>query len=399
MEWTEWTSTGPNDSCRAVDAAGLPVGWGGVFGVMEKIGGGLAHNSLDELIDKIIETDREHILDSYEISLAGAGTAVSGRSPFALQSRGRAAAVLDEVRRRLQQPAAGEPPLTSRPGGPGATVRARARRVSHPSESLREADLLCQAILSGVVASLPPHPDLGPAVVRLAVTTHRVIMEDLAGTATSYLGYLVERLHRSHADERRRVARELHDLVAHSVALARQNLELFVLYRDRDPGGASARLDSTFRQMHEATDMVRALAQDLRRSGAEDGLRCALMSYVGSFPDGPRIEVRFDGDEAHIPEAIRGELFLVLREGIRNARAHARAGCVRLDVEIGARRVRAGVVDDGVGFDEATVADGTGLASMRERVTLMGGTIVVSSAPGRGAAVCVEVPLVGACDG
>jgi signal transduction histidine kinase len=372
-------------------------GW--VFGDVENTGGGMARNSLDELIDSIIERDKEHILDSYEALLNDSGIPASGGSPFSLQARAQAAAVLDEVHRRLSDPDVDRPcPASALNAAIGRRVRAR--HVLHPSDSLREADLLCEAILSSVVTALPAHPEFGPAVVRLAVTTHRVIMENLAKTATSYLNYLVERLHRSHADERRRVARELHDLVAHSVALALQNVELFVLYRDRAPDRASAQLDAVFRQLREATDVIRSLAQDLRRSGAEDGLRCALEGYLASLPDGgPRIEVCFRGQEADIPNAIRGELFLVLREGVRNARAHAKARSVRVEVEITARRIRAGVIDDGVGFDESSVKDGTGLASMRERVALMGGTIIVSSAPGHGAAVRVDVPLFRAGDG
>jgi signal transduction histidine kinase len=355
----------------------------------------LADNSLDELIDKTIERHREEILDSYQDLLQESGFSTTGTLPAPLLVRAQASAVLDEVRRRLRDPHEAGPP-----GRSGAAIgRTRARYALHPGESLREADLLCRAILSGIVASLPANRELGPAMVHVAVTTHRVIMENLARVATSYLSYLVERLHQSHADERRRVARELHDLVAHSVAVASQNLELFVLYRDRDPERAAARLDGAFQELHEATDMIRSLAQDLRRSGAEEGLRCALLSYVDSIPGGPETRVRFGGDEANIPQAIRGELFLVLREGIRNARTHAHATLIEVEVDITPRRIRAGIVDDGIGFDETSLENGTGLASMRERVALMGGTILVSSAPGHGAIVRIEVPLVEGWDG
>jgi signal transduction histidine kinase len=368
-----------------------------VSGDVEKIHDGLASSSFDDLIDKAIERNREHILDSYEELLASSGTTVNGKYSSPLHVRTQAAAVLDEVRRRLGDPNASNPGPASEPKAP--IRRTSARQASHPSESLREAHLLCHAILSGIVASLPARPELVPAVVRVAVITHRVIMENVAKAAMSYTSYLVERLHQSHADERRRVARELHDLVAHSVALALQNLELFVMYRDRDPERAPARLDGAFRQLREATDVVRSLAQDLRRSGADEGLRYALVAYVDSIPEGPPVEVRFDGDEDNIPEAIRGELFLVLREGVHNARTHAQARSIQVDVEIHPRWIRASVVDDGVGFDETSIEDGTGLESMRERVALMGGTILVSSKPGQGAAIHIEVPMVGMRDG
>jgi signal transduction histidine kinase len=351
---------------------------------------GAGDNSYDKLIDETIERHREEILDSYEGLLASSsGGAVAEKSPLPFRARVRAAVILDEVRRRLRNPSVDEPfwadQLRAASGG------TRGQSTVNPGESLREGELLCRAILSGIATRLPAHAQLVPVVVRVAVTTHRVIMEGVARAPMAYLGYLLERLHHSHADERRRVARELHDVVAHSVVLALQNLELFALHRDRNPQRAAAKLDTALHELHETVDTVRTLARDLHRSGAEEGLQGALRAYVESLPNGPDTQVRFAGDETDLPQAIRAELFLVLREAARNARAHAHATSVRLDVDVTPRRVRASVVDNGIGFDETAATPGAGLASMRERVALMGGALVVSSKPGRGTAVHVEV--------
>jgi signal transduction histidine kinase len=347
-------------------------------------------SSIEDLIGRTIERHREEILDSYEVSLGMSGATLTNESP-SRQVRAQAAAILEEVKRRLQDRHGAGPDRDDELNA--AIGRAYANQALHPSRARRAAELLCHAILSGIASRLPPHPNLGPGLVRTAVATHIVIMEGLTSAAVSYMSFLLERLHRSHADERRRVARELHDLVAHSVALALQNLELFALYRDKDAERAAAKLDGALRELHEASDIVRSLAQDLRRSGADEGLGSALRAYMSSVPQGGEIELCFRGDEAYIPAAIRDELFLVLREGMRNAGAHANAKSIRVDVDIAAHLVRASVVDDGVGFDLPAGEDGAGLASMRERVALLGGTIILSSTPGQGTAVYVEVPL------
>jgi signal transduction histidine kinase len=229
-----------------------------------------------------------------------------------------------------------------------------------------------------------------------AAVVHESIVRRLTVAAGGYATYLLDRLHRSHVDERRRVARELHDIIAHSVAVALQDLELFAVRRAHDGARAEAKLDTAMINLRDTLDMLRAIAQDLRRSAAESGLTTALRSYLDTAPFDQGTVLHVVGDEGRIPPAVRGELFLVLREALRNAHVHAAAGEVRARIEIGTDAVRAVVVDDGRGFDPAAPADrrsGTGLASMRERVALLGGVIDVRSTPGDGTSVSVRVPL------
>jgi signal transduction histidine kinase len=353
------------------------------------------NTSADELIGDIIARNRSEILDEYEKLLAQSAMpsisrpSISRNSPSLL--RAQAEAVLDDLYDWLL---AREQARPERERLGAAIASAGAGPDVHLGELLRAAGVLCEAVLNTIAERVPERPEMTRALLRLAVTLHRVIVDRLAIGALGHLGYVLERLHRSHADERRRVARELHDLVAHSAAVALQNLELYALHREGDPERAAEKLDGAVDALRETLETVRALTHDLRRSGSEEGMQAALNAYLAGAPsaDG-MVEVRFRGDEENVPPAIRGELFLVLREALRNARTHADASHVHVDVDISSRLVRADIVDNGRGFDVGAEADGTGLASMRERVALLGGSIVVSSTPGRGTAVHVEVAL------
>jgi signal transduction histidine kinase len=340
-----------------------------------------ADSTVEWLIGEIITTHRAKILSCYDELLARAHSPlVTGT--LARDLHQQAAAVLAEVCARLtgtDPPPPRYPQSGAKRGGP---------------ELLWAAGALCEAVLTTVAEQLPDRPGLTGGVVRLALLLHQTTAERFAAGALDYLGYLVAALHRSHADERRRVARELHDLVAHSVAVALQNLELYSLSHDTDPDRAGQKLAAAVTALRDSVDLVRALAQDLRRSGAEDGLEAALRAYAATMvPDGTTCQIRVRGEEDRVPPPIRGELFLILREALHNSIRHAAAGRIEVDVAIGPRAVRARVVDDGRGFDVYAAPAGAGLASMRERAALLPGGVEVSSTPGHGAAVHVEVPL------
>lgn len=217
----------------------------------------------------------------------------------------------------------------------------------------------------------------------------------------AYISHLLDRLHRSHLEERRRVARELHDRVAHSIAVVLQELELSAALRPRDADLAERRQSTATAALRDVLDLLRAITQELRLSGAEDGVAAALRGYLRSTGLERRTDLRVTGDEAAVPPAVRGELFLILREALRNAERHADAGRIRVQVTVNGAGVCAEVSDDGRGFAPAAPPHpgaGIGLSAMRERAALLGGTVGVRSEPGNGTTVSVRVPLMRAWD-
>jgi len=130
--------------------------------------------------------------------------------------------------------------------------------------------------------------------------------------------------------------------------------------------------------------------------GIEAGLVAALNHHVSSLPDGCGLRVDVDGPEERVPLARTTEtqLYGIGREALANVVKHARASVAQIRIEADATRVTVEIEDDGCGFDPAMVHAGHfGLESMRSRADEIGADLDISSAPGRGTIVRVELPV------
>jgi signal transduction histidine kinase len=248
------------------------------------------------------------------------------------------------------------------------------------------------------VLSHSPDPSLGERDAHFVRVLARLVAEQME-RERRLLGKARER---ARAYERRMVARELHDRVAHTMGLVHQSLQLYEAYRERDPEAAERKLELAKRMAAEAMEDTRDLSQALRASeGAGEGLELeeALSKLLSEFvPPGMTHWLSVEGDEGAVPDEVREQLYLVLREAVRNAVSHSRAS----KVSVAVRTERGGIVgvveDEGRGFEpkprERTEAGG--LAYMAERASLMGGTCSIESAPGEGTRVQTSFPLDGA---
>ena len=210
------------------------------------------------------------------------------------------------------------------------------------------------------------------------------------------------------AAERERISRELHDRVAHSMAVALQSLELHSALAESAPHRAVEKLELARESIKRAVDQTRSLAAELRHmpeGELEDGLPAALEALVRTYaPDGLQVELAFHpGDEwgwEDIPVQVGAQAYLVMREAVTNAVRHSGCERVRMGLEIRGVEIVGAVEDDGEGFD-LEVAEGTslsgglGLRSMRERAGMLGGSLRVDSAPGAGTKVELRVPIGG----
>ena len=201
---------------------------------------------------------------------------------------------------------------------------------------------------------------------------------------------------RAQAEERRRLSRALHDRVAHDIALVHQSLELHEVFKMKDPESAAAKMQLARRIVKEALESTRDLSMELREPQVRRGLEAALANLLRDLvPPTVESSLSVEGDEALVSPEIRSQLFLILREAIRNAVAHSGAAHVAVEVDIGQERVVGRVEDDGRGFDpdEVRTAGSGGLRAMSERATLVGATFDLFSAPGRGTTIKVYIPL------
>lgn len=197
--------------------------------------------------------------------------------------------------------------------------------------------------------------------------------------------------------ERAALARDLHDTIAHHVSgIAIQAQAGQVLAGSGDVAGAVAALREVESEAALAMVEMRSLV-GLLRGGAQasgGGGLCDLAQLAMRHDDsGPDVTVHIDSAVGDLPPAVSAALYRVAQESITNARRHARrARTVRLEVTAAADRVDLVVRDDGERHPSVMRHDGYGLVGMRERVSLLGGTMTAGAAPGGGWTVCASFP-------
>jgi len=270
----------------------------------------------------------------------------------------------------------------------------RARRGVHPSESLRAASVLFDVALPVLSrASSGRQSRTGTPTAQLL---HHSIMCRVVPAAVGYVDLLLDRVTQSNRDERRRMARELHDRIAHGIGVALQGLELYELDAQRGADTATPRLELTREALIRTLQDVRALAADLRETVVQRRLDTALSDYLAlASPPSLRTTVSAAGDLDGLPEHIKEEVFVVVREALRNVLLHAsQATLLRVTVRRASHQLAVEVRDDGPGFDLArTPGRSLGLTTMRERIELLGGQITIDGGVGRGTSVEISIPL------
>jgi signal transduction histidine kinase len=211
---------------------------------------------------------------------------------------------------------------------------------------------------------------------------------------------LLEQVMAAQEEERRRIARDLHDEIGQSLTSLLVGLRNLGAAPTPEAAGAQA---EDLRAVAAATlDEVRRLARGLRPMALDDlGLPAALERHVADFAQAHGLAVRLDTPglgESRLPEAVETGLYRIVQEALTNVGKHAAACNVRVVVERQPGGVQALVEDDGRGFDadpRQPPGDGLhlGLSGMYERAALLGGTVGVSSRRGGGTRVVVRIPL------
>ena len=208
---------------------------------------------------------------------------------------------------------------------------------------------------------------------------------------------LFHRLISIQEDERRRIARDLHDQLGQQLTALRMNLEVFRLQNQAD-SAVLQQLERTQRLAEDIDRTIDFLTWQLRPEPLEHlGLAAALNQLVRVWSDRFAIEGAFQktGD-ARLPSEIEENLYRIAQEALHNVVKHAEATRTSVLLEIETTRVTMTVEDNGCGFTSADNGDGRdqlGLVSMRERAELVGGKLEIDSSPDHGTTVVVRVPL------
>ncbi len=202
-------------------------------------------------------------------------------------------------------------------------------------------------------------------------------------------------------EERKRIARELHDDTAQGlVALSRQ-LDALLSATGEDPARVQQRLRDLRQLTAQISQDVRRFSQDLRPSTIDDlGLLPTLEALTTRMSQDNHVEAHLEvkGERRRLSPEVELVLFRIAQEALTNVRKHSGATRVSTTVEFGDSVVRVTVADNGRGF---TVPERTGdlvetgklgLTGMFERAHLAGGTVSVHSQPGQGTTVVAEIP-------
>jgi len=198
---------------------------------------------------------------------------------------------------------------------------------------------------------------------------------------------------RAQEEERRRVARDLHDEV--NQALTAILLRLEALSQDSPPERA-AEVTELKRLASQAMDELLNLARQLRPTALDDhGLLPAIEAQLRNFGERTGIEARLDssGDTDGLDEEKQTVVYRVAQEALNNASRHANAQHVEVSLAVAGHGAELRVRDDGVGFDPVSRnGNGLGLEGMAERARLVGGELDVRSSPGSGTELTLRVP-------
>ena len=226
--------------------------------------------------------------------------------------------------------------------------------------------------------------------VNLDITRRKRMEEELSGMSRK----LIE----AQEQERSRIGRELHDDINQKLALLTIGLESL----QQNPSEVSIRAQKLRTQIIAISDDVHALSHDLRSVKLEFlGVVAGMKSWCREFAErqGIQIDLRHDVQKT-LPPEVGLCLFRVLQEALHNAAKHS--GVKRIEVQLreGSGEIHLIVSELGRGFDVATAlrGKGLGLASMRERVRLLNGTITIDSKPLTGTTINVNLPLTSRTD-
>ncbi len=247
--------------------------------------------------------------------------------------------------------------------------------------------LLFATLMAELVDAVGDHPDRARVLAGGAAALHRALQHD---GEPSIEGWRVG------VDDRRELAREVHDWVGSGIGLALLQLDLFAVAASHGEPTAASRVSAARRTLEELQRSTRRLVSDLQDRSWVTGLEVEIREFVARANVlGARTTVVVRGDEETLSPRVRDEVFVVVREALRNAYTHACAEHVTAVVDIGPDAVRASVDDDGVGLGGGTPSTGRGggLAVMRERAEALGGTLAVTATRPRGTRVDLYVEL------
>ena len=219
------------------------------------------------------------------------------------------------------------------------------------------------------------------------------------------LTILSSKILKAHEEERKRIAREIHDGPAQSAACLALKLELC---KKQLQNGAyvplSLELDKLGTDVRSTVKEIRSIIYDLKPSYLDDGLFIALQNHIEAYIDNTGLDVDLNtyGKDTDLQYYIMSTIFRIVQEGLTNISKHAKASKVDVNLNISEALLQLDIKDNGQGFDTTKlekvsheeINSGFGIEGMKERVELINGSIDIISTIGIGTVIKINVPLI-----
>jgi PAS domain S-box-containing protein len=240
------------------------------------------------------------------------------------------------------------------------------------------------------------HGQLQRVVGMIMDVTERKLAEEALSTVS-------KRLIQAQEQERTRIARELHDDINQRLAILQVEISQMREELPSTQDDLREHLERLRIRLSDTSNEIQAISHGLHSSKLEYlGLVPACRGFCKEVAELQKIRIQFEADDVPsiVPEDVSLALFRVLQESLQNAIKYSRAEHFEVRLRGTSSELQLTVRDDGIGFDvgAAVTNRGLGLISMRERVGLVGGTILITSEPMHGTEVKVRIPVVGITD-
>lgn len=218
-----------------------------------------------------------------------------------------------------------------------------------------------------------------------------------------HLSLISRKLLKAHEDERRRIAREIHDGAAQSCSNSSIRLEICKkLFKSNNYDKFEHELDVLGNSIKDTLKEIRTIIYDLKPSYLEDGLISSVKNHIDIFKEttGLNIDFNHSGNDDLVEYYLTSTLYRIIQESLSNINKHAFASKVNISIHITNKNISLIISDNGKGFDinkiekgNKSLQGGFGLEGITERVHLVKGDIILQSEIGNGTKINIEIPL------
>jgi PAS domain S-box-containing protein len=284
---------------------------------------------------------------------------------------------------------------------PLAEIQEQLMRVGHwEGDLIKTAQDGRRIVVAGRWALQWAKRDEAPRVLVInSDITERKRNEESLVLQREQLRALAERLQWVREEDRKQVARDLHDQIGQILTSIKMDMTWMTRHLPESEGEVLARLMESIQSINDGVKAVRTICSGLRPGVLDDlGLAAAIEWQASEFAsrNGVRCQVSVPPVDLHLDGDRATATFRIFQECLTNVIRHAKAKSVRVDLCQEEESILLIVEDDGIGFHESGFSNSLGslgLLGMKERAQFCGGDVLISSSPGNGTRVTVRVPL------